>query len=535
MSKRRSSGDGYSSDESPPSKRPKHSNGSLKIYLIPAKLDNNTISELTSLIESTPSSSTSEFYLESCLEVQDADIVITAVRMRKRLERHLNWELAKHKAVVTPDWLRDSVKQQKALPSDDYVAIAELEAERHASEDQSSISSPRDSSQPPEPTVGRYTSRYSCQRDSPLVCPNEDLVQQFSVLRRNRELEGLETNALSYERAIGVSGGSSVLHSHPTSVPAYPHKITQSNFTQEVSKLPGIGGKMASKIQEYLDTGNISERNTILASSRFQILSTLSSIYGVGAATARKLYSAGVRSIADLEKHDTSPQQKLSNENLPTLTIKESIRLMHELDEPIPRAEVEEIERIVIEQMASIKKGCFSTITGGYRRGKPASNDVDIVITHRDLKSASEQVAGLCKKLVKRLYDQGFVTHAMQLSSFHPPNEIRTSRWDSLEKALTVFKLPENRFHRRVDIIVAAQDVYWSTIVGWTGSKLFERDLRLWAKNRQVFFHSNTLPFDSSGITRLHDSKLFFPKSEHEVFDFLGLEFIRPEMRNADA
>lgn len=63
----------------------------------------------------------------------------------------------------------------------------------------------------------------------------------------------------------------------------------------------------------------------------------------------------------------------------------------------------------------------------------------------------------------------------IDLSSFREPNTLRTSHWDSLEKALTVFILPENHdanqrqkhIHRRVDLIFAAPEVYWTAVVGW--------------------------------------------------------------------
>lgn len=57
---------------------------------------------------------------------------------------------------------------------------------------------------------------------------------------------------------------------------------------------------------------------------------------------------------------------------------------------------------------------------------------------------------------------------------------------------------------------------------------MFERDLRLWAKTEKG------MKFDSSGLTRRHDSRLFIPRSEEEVFDILGLDWIDPTMRNAD-
>jgi hypothetical protein len=57
------------------------------------------------------------------------------------------------------------------------------------------------------------------------------------------------------------------------------------------------------------------------------------------------------------------------------------------------------------------------------------------------------------------------------LSGFHTHNTLRTSHWDSLEKALTIFKLPSNgnqsRVHRRLDLIFAVPEAYWTAVVGW--------------------------------------------------------------------
>jgi DNA polymerase IV len=42
------------------------------------------------------------------------------------------------------------------------------------------------------------------------------------------------------------------------------------------------------------------------------------------------------------------------------------------------------------------------------------------------------------------------------------------------------------------------------------------------------------MKFDSSGMTRRRDTKIFYPKTEEEVFELLGLEYIEPMWRNAD-
>lgn len=44
-----------------------------------------------------------------------------------------------------------------------------------------------------------------------------------------------------------------------------------------------------------------------------------------------------------------------------------------------------------------------------YRRGKPDSNDVDIVITHADLRGGGEKLKGLRKRFVERLYERGML------------------------------------------------------------------------------------------------------------------------------
>ena len=85
---------------------------------------------------------------------------------------------------------------------------------------------------------------------------------------------------------------------------------------------------------------------------------------------------------------------------------------------------MEEIYRLIMGELDVVQPGCVSIIVGGYvpfpqasrvprssddqhtlsyRRGKPQSNDVDIVFTHPD----PEKEKGLCRRLVRRLYDQG--------------------------------------------------------------------------------------------------------------------------------
>ncbi|EKM53596.1 uncharacterized protein PHACADRAFT_176005 [Phanerochaete carnosa HHB-10118-sp] len=516
---------------------------SVKAYIVQAKMDGPTIAELFMLAE--------RHCERLCDYAEDADVIITSITMRRRLERHI------YKAVVTPAWLRDSVAEGEALECTPYVALQDLREEtinncpvcnvrpcecedtdvdEQAPGPETSYPSPPTPAPksklavagpstlarpipshllplaPPIPTELsklRYASKYACQRASPLICLNQALAVELDIIKRSRALEGEERSALSYSRAISA-------------IKAYPRRITSIRQVEELSHV-----------------------GTIANSERFKALSLFSSIYGIGPSTARRLYALGLRTVDDLEVYfGVEPEEeesqlvelehherfgRASESGLGETWIKIALGLRNDFELMIPRAEVEEMGRVVMDELNIVEHGCVSTIVGGYRRGKPQSNDVDIVFTHPDPTKSK----GLCKRFVHHLHKKGMVTHVMHLSGFHGHNPLRTTHWDSLEKALTVFILPPSSpfykgTRRRMDLIFAQPEVYWCAVIGWSGSIMFQRDIRQWAKDKKG------MKFDSSGITRRYDSKPFYPKTEKEVFDLFGLEWVDPVWRNAD-
>ncbi|CDO72632.1 hypothetical protein BN946_scf184985.g51 [Trametes cinnabarina] len=348
---------------------------------------------------------------------------------------------------------------------------------------------------------------------------NQDLVRELDIIRQSRALEGEERSALSYQRALSI-------------IKAYPDKIRS---LKQVEKLPFIGVKISGLAEEFLDSGEIAESQTIKTSERFQTLSLFSSVYGIGPNTARRLYNLGLRSLDDLkvyygverEEIDVLPGEVVEIEGKPPRQEhgKPLAREPHEHEEGLSDSWI----RIALGLREDFTKKWVSA-KHQHRRGKPESNDVDIVFTHPD----AEKVKGLCKRFVRKLHQRGMVTHVMHLSGFHGHNPLRTTHWDSLEKALTVFILPQSSpfyrgTRRRLDLIFAPPQVYWTAVIGWSGSIMFQRDLRQWAKDKLG------MKFDSSGITRRYDSKEIHPKTEKEVFDLFGLEWVDPTWRNADA
>lgn len=72
----------------------------MKVYIVQAKLDDKTVRELFSLVDSIRnadkgrSPSTQPLNLEICKNAEDADVIITGIRMKKRFERHVGWDIA---------------------------------------------------------------------------------------------------------------------------------------------------------------------------------------------------------------------------------------------------------------------------------------------------------------------------------------------------------------------------------------------------------------------------------------------------------
>jgi len=169
--------------------------------------------------------------------------------------------------------------------------------------------------------------------------------------------------------------------------------INRENFQSEVSKLPGMGDKIASKVEEWLYTGKIPEVESILASGRYRALSTFNSIYGIGPGKARQFYDMGMRTLSDLEryfgvtpgsalttpaevdeelrsidaKENTTPNGKRigRKDKVPDITIPVGLALRGELGQKIPRDEVEEMRNIVMAELDELQPGCVHTIVGG--------------------------------------------------------------------------------------------------------------------------------------------------------------------------
>ena len=379
---------------------------------------------------------------------------------------------------------------------------------------------------PPIPAYLHTT--YACQRPAPMHPPNEPFIEELMKIRTARTLLGDKIGVRAYSTAIAA-------------LASYPYPLQS---TLEVARLPGCGLKIAQLYGEYREHGEIQEAKEDESDARLAVLRLFYEIWGVAETTAREFYNKGWRDLDDIVEYGWD-----------TLTRVQQIGVKYydEFLQKIPRDEVASISDIILEHANKIHPGFQMVIVGGYRRGKLASGDVDVVLSHPD----EAATKGFVEQIVVALEQSNYITHTLILSTKNTErgqvpvawkgNEKKAgSGFDTLDKALVVWQDPHwttgekknPNPHRRVDIIISPWKTAGCAVLGWTSGTTFQRDLRRYCKKER------SLKFDSSGIRSRADGSWVDYESgpngepapdmltaERRVFEGLELEWRPPEER----
>ena len=414
------------------------------------------------------------------------------------------------------------------------------------SEDASGVSSDL----PEMPEWVKAGTKYACQRLTPANSPNDTFISLLKKIKLARLLTNDEIGVRAYSTSIAA-------------LAAYPHKLSNP---REILYLPGCDAKIANLYVEWSNTGTIKAVEDIEADEDLQVLRLFYEIWGVGATTAREFfYERGWRDLDDIVEHGWKTLSRVQQIG---------VKFYDEFLDLIPRAEVEGIAKVVHRHACKVRDNDIqSLVVGGYRRGKQASGDVDIIVSHPDEK----KTLGLVGDIVASLEEEGWITHTLLLSlnSTNRGQETLPFRsgsghgghgFDTLDKALVVWQDPhwtdddcdaasedlkterDNKknpnIHRRVDIIISPWRTVGCAVLGWSAGTTFERDLRRYAKDVKGW------KFDSSGVRNRGNGEVVdlegfhsyegkhgkgraetMLQAERRVFEGMGIEWREPGER----
>uniref|UniRef100_A0A4W3IVW8 DNA polymerase n=1 Tax=Callorhinchus milii TaxID=7868 RepID=A0A4W3IVW8_CALMI len=273
----------------------------------------------------------------------------------------------------------------------------------------------------------------------------------------------------------------------------YPTKIKSG---AEAKKLEGIGDKIAKKIDEFLATGKLQKLEKIRQDDVSSSINFLTRVTGIGPAAARKLVDEGVKNLEDLRNNEDK------------LNYHQRIGLKYVF-----------LCDLVLEEVKKLDPEYISTVCGSFRRGALSSGDMDILLTHPDYTSESTKKPKLLHKVVECLERTGFVTETI-------------SKGDT--KYMGVCQLPDDNDacdypHRRIDIRLIPKDQYFCGVLYFTGSDIFNKNMRTTALEKGFTLNEYTIrPMGSTGIP----GEPLPVDSEQDIFDYIDWVYREPKDRS---
>ncbi|KAL0797621.1 hypothetical protein Bca101_052795 [Brassica carinata] len=409
---------------------------------------------------------------------------------------------------------------KRARDSPDSSDTVSLETQKNTQGSPTSCSVPSTSASPTEEGISEiHTTSPQSEPTSVYKPPdlNRNITEIFGKLINIYRALGDDRRSFSYYKAIPV-------------IEKFPTKIES---VDQLKHLPGIGKsltdhvseEMYSKtaytyplmlvIQEIVTTGKLSKLEHFETDEKVRTISLFGEVWGIGPATALKLYEKGHRTLEDLKNEDSlTHAQKLG------------LKYFDDIRTRIPRQEVQEMEQLLQRVGEEVLPGVDIVCGGSYRRGKATCGDLDIVITHPDGQSHK----GFLTKFVKRLKEINFLREDLIFSTH---SEEGTG--SGVDTYFGLCTYPGQELRRRIDLKVYPRDIHAFGLIAWTGNDVLNRRLRLLAESKGYRLDDTGLfpaTHSSSGNRGGKASASMKLSTEKQVFDFLGFPWLEPHERN---
>ena len=342
-----------------------------------------------------------------------------------------------------------------------------------------------------------------------------------------------------------------------------------------------VAGHVGALLQKLADLrGTLQKLEGYRANEEYGALKCLSKIWGIGPATARKLYDAtGARNVVELRR------AVRLNPRLVKPNVRTTLQCHEDLQQRMPRSEAaaiaDRVKACAEKLFAELgNAGALSvTAAGSFRRGKETCGDLDVLITaeawrgdadgpddassiasssppsvdgvardHPDLAARRTKPArdDFLRRLVDALSDAGLMKHALAGNMHFGKKggvfgEVADCGAASFMGICRLDSLP----HRRIDVKVYAPQHYACALLYFTGSDHFNRSMRCFAKAKGFTLCDRGLrptvrrgkATDSRG--KYVDNKVAVGRPvdferEEDVFAFLELPYKTPPERALD-
>ena len=255
--------------------------------------------------------------------------------------------------------------------------------------------------------------------------------------------------------------------------------IYNVNHLKELS-LQGVGKAIEDKLDEYMKKGTV----RAIEENKLDPVNIFSDIYGVGPKKAQELVKLGITTMSQLEDKKMEVLNDIQRVGL---------RYYADINERIPRCEIDMYKELLGER---------GEIVGSYRRGAKESGDIDIIFNSKNV----------YKELIEDWKKRGIILEVLSSGE---------------SKTLLITRLSSSHLSRRVDFLYSPLEEYAFAMLYFTGSKVFNTQMRQYALNIGYTFNEHGIyKLTENGKKGEKIEKTFM--LEKDIFDFLKLEYIEP-------
>lgn len=328
---------------------------------------------------------------------------------------------------------------------------------------------------------------------------NKNITKIFGRLIDIYRALGDDRRSFSYYKAIPV-------------IEKLPFKIESAD---QVKGLPTIGKSLKDHINEIVTTGKLSKLEHFENDEKVRTISLFGEVWGVGPATALKLYEKGHRTLDDLWRDES-----LTNAQ------RIGLKFFDDIKQRIPRHDVSEMEKLLQDVGTDILPGVIIVCGGSYRRGKASCGDMDIIITHPD----GESHVGFLSKFVQRLKEINFLREDL-IFSIHSVDGTDSG----VDTYFGLCTYPGRELRHRIDLKVYPRNRYACGLLAWTGNDVLNRRFRLLAESKGYVLDDTGLYLATRGSGGKHAGRsdaIVNCHTEKDVFETLGFPWLEPHERN---
>jgi DNA polymerase/3'-5' exonuclease PolX len=298
-----------------------------------------------------------------------------------------------------------------------------------------------------------------------------------------------------YERS--QKGGAFKVKNYNKAIDSIKDKGDIDNFTlEQVLEMDGVGKSIASKTIQILESGSCDYYDSF--KDKENHLELFTNVQGVGPVKAKELVVAGFKNIQELREN-----QELLNDKQ-----KMGLKYYDDLLKRIPRTEGMKHEKLLMDTLAEVSGDkAKGLVSGSYRRGAKDSGDIDFLI----------KIPGDNKKIFKTFIDtlkeRGYLVDHLAYG---------TTKYNG------ICKIGRTSSYRRVDIMFCKEEEFPFAVFYFTGSGEFNIEFRKLVATKGYSLNEHKISSKEHKITKKF-------KTELDIFDFFGVEWVNPSKRTAKA